>query len=99
MISLFVAGCAINPPPAQPSQPPETWAKPSIQRDCEHKCSLLEEHPARCIARCESLPRPFRCGLFVDPHRPKVESGLPRNVAIAIVVGWFVATTLAIRTH
>lgn len=99
VISLLVAGCAIKPPPAEPSEPPETWAKRSIQRDCEHECSVSGEHRARCMARCESPPTPLRCGGYIDPHRAQLESGLPRSVAIAIVVGWLVATTLAIGTH
>src|SRR5438477_12522666 len=91
--SLLVTGCAIKPPPAEPSEPPETWAKPSIQRDCQHECSDLSgDHRAHCMARCESPPRPLRCGGFIGPH--PAESGLARSVAIAVVVGWLVASTL-----
>jgi len=98
VIWMLVAGCAIKPPPAEPSEPPKTWAKPSIQRDCEHECSDVPgEHRARCMARCESPPTLLRCGGYIAPHR--AESGLPRSVAIAVVVGWLVATTLAIRTQ
>jgi len=97
-ISLLVAGCAIKPPPAEPSEPPETWAKPSVQRDCDQVCSdVRADYRARCVAKCESPPRVLRCGLYID-HRARRESGLPRSVAIAVVVGWFVASYFALGT-
>jgi hypothetical protein len=85
-ISLLVT---IKPPPI-----PETWVKPSIQRDCEHECSdLPDEHHARCMAGCESPPMPFRCGLFLTHPASHVS-----RIAVAVIVGWLVASTLAIRT-
>jgi hypothetical protein len=85
---LFVAGCAIKPPLAQ--------TRASIQRDCEHECSVSAEDRARCMARCELRRMPLRCGGYIAPHR--AESGLPRSIAIAVVVGWLVASTLSIRS-
>lgn len=97
-ISLLVAGCAVKPPPTEPIEPPETWAKPSVQRDCDRECSdVRADYRALCVARCESPPPLLRCGGLID-HRVRRESGLPRNVAIAIVVGWFVASYFALGT-
>lgn len=96
-ISLLVAGCAFKPP-TKPSEPPETWAKPSVKRDCDQECSdVPADARARCVARCESPPPVLRCGLYID-DRARRESGLPRSVAIAVVAAWFVASYYALGT-
>jgi hypothetical protein len=89
---LLVAGCAIKPAPAQPREP-ETRA--SVQRDCEHECSVTAENRVSCMERCELRRMPLRCGRYIVPHRAEF---WPSALAITVVVGWLVASTVAIRT-
>lgn len=92
VIFLLVAGCVIKPAPAKP----RTEQRASVQRDCEHECSVAVEDRARCVARCELRRMPLRCGGYIAA--PCAESDLLRSIAIVVVVGWLVASTLAIRT-
>ena len=88
-IALVLVGCAIKPPPAEPSEAPETWTKPSVQPDCERRCATAPDSDhARCIDLCEGPPRAF-CGTS------RLESNqIPRGVAITIGVVGIVATSL-----
>ena len=97
-ITLLVAGCGIKLPPFEPNEPPRTWAKPSVQRDCDHECSdVPAEYRANCMWRCESPPQLLKCGGIIHNDAESLESGLPRIAAIVFVAGWLVATTLVMR--